>query len=149
MESKELWTVVAISLVVAVIASVATANLTGNVIRVRPDASSQFQVYQKLEIDQKLANMSTYMNDLTQTLTFQQRQVVLDTINKGCEIYSVAVPNSTRQVTGDEICKERNVGTCIFTINYDRLTSQDMVQKCTPYVKGRSDKTVAYCRWVY
>jgi len=79
---------------------------------------------------------------LASAVTAQQ---VLNMLNAKCSIWSVAVPNSTRQVTGDDICKERNGGTCILTINYDRFSSNDMIQKCTPYVTGRSDTTVAYC----
>jgi len=70
---------------------------------------------------------------------------VLEMLNQRCEIFSVLKLNSTRQVTGNDICNERNAGTCILMINYDRFSSNDMIQRCTPYVTGRSDKTVAYC----
>jgi|SRR3989344_1884237 len=160
MNKSQIWTIVGISLVVAVIASIATASITGNVIKINQDRYGKYQVYTISEIDTKLNDINTNLNTLTefvedrvmedienlqQDMTPQQRQEVLDTINRGCSIYSVAVPNATRQVTGDEICRERNAGTCILMINYDRFSSNDMIQKCTPYVTGKSDETSAYC----
>ncbi|MBI4116679.1 hypothetical protein HY449_02960 [Candidatus Pacearchaeota archaeon] len=88
--------------------------------------------YTKAEIDTKLKNVTT-------------NQGVLDMLDKKCSVWSVASPNASREVTGEDICNERQAGTCILMINYDRLPSQDMIQKCTPYVTGRSDTTVAYC----
>jgi hypothetical protein len=66
-------------------------------------------------------------------------------LDKGCTIWSVAVPDPKRQVTGDQICAERGAGTCILMVDYGRFSSNDMIQRCTPYVTGSSDKTVAYC----
>ena len=132
MEKGQLWTIIAVSLVVAVVTSIATASITGNVIRLKEDRRGEYKVYTTAEIDAKLQNVTT-------------NQGVIDMLNRRCSIWSAAVSNATRQVTGDDICKEKNAGTCILMINYDRFSSNDMIQKCTPYVTGRSDTTTAYC----
>ncbi len=89
-------------------------------------------IYTKTEVDALLAQKVTGQN-------------VLDMLDKNCVIYSVSHPNSSREVTGDEICAERNAGTCILTIHYDDLDINSLIQRCTPYASGWSDKTVAYC----
>ena len=45
--------------IVAIVASLLTANLTGNVIKVKKDPSGP-SVYTKLEIDNKLSRLLTY-----------------------------------------------------------------------------------------
>jgi hypothetical protein len=125
------WVILAVVIVVAVVVSLITVNLTGNVINVSPTTTAQ-QVYTKAEVDSLLSSKTTNAG-------------VLSMLDKNCSVWSVAVPNAARQVTGDDICKERGAGTCILMVNYDRFSLNDMIQKCTPYVTGRSDKTVAYC----
>ncbi len=89
---------------------------------------------------------------------------VLEMLNK-CVIYSVAEPEPVRMVTGDDICNERNAGTCIFTGFYSEINNAisvalngnssrsisavgsglGIIDRCTPYKKGPSTETVAYC----
>ena len=126
------WVIVAVVIVVAVLASLVTVNLTGNVIRLNQDKYGAYQAYTKAEVDSLLSSKTTNAG-------------VLNMLEKKWSVWSVAVQNATRQVTGDDICKERGAGTCILMVNYDRFSSNDMIQKCTPYVTGRSDETVAYC----
>jgi len=73
------------------------------------------------------------------------KQDILTMLDKNCGIWSVANPTGKREVTGDDICSERGAGTCILMVNYDRLASNDLIQRCTPYVTGKDDKMVAYC----
>ena len=58
-DKNNLWVVVVIAIVVAVIASLITVNLTGNSIKV-PSATSttQTEVYTKAEVDAKLAGIN-------------------------------------------------------------------------------------------
>jgi len=57
---------IAVALVVAVVASVISAGITGNVIKVKQDKGGKFNVYTKVEIDSLLKNIKTEsieMND--------------------------------------------------------------------------------------
>jgi len=176
MKSSHIWTIVGISLIVAIFASFATMSITGNVI-VKTDNSREcskictsscknvtvgsrsiscynkcydscivsaplVDVYTKKEIDSKINNLVTYPG-------------VLNMLNN-CNIYSVSIPSANRTVTGDEICKERNVGKCIFTVNYENLndavnnnvallgSNAGIIESCKfgPY---KSTDAVAYC----
>ncbi|MFA5020052.1 MAG: hypothetical protein WC533_03050 [Candidatus Pacearchaeota archaeon] len=49
--NKQIWVIIGISLVVAIIASIATTSLTGNVIKLNQDRNGSYQVYTKQEID--------------------------------------------------------------------------------------------------
>ncbi|MFQ5532135.1 MAG: hypothetical protein ACE5ES_05975 [Candidatus Nanoarchaeia archaeon] len=81
---------------------------------------------------------------------------VLDMLN-GCLIYSVSSPDPDRDVNGNDICEERDAGTCIFTVNYNELneavndvdkllsgSNAGIIESCSlgPYA---SDEVVAYC----
>ncbi|MBS3099894.1 hypothetical protein J4463_01630 [Candidatus Pacearchaeota archaeon] len=60
MKSKEWVGVIAVVLIVAVVASLVTTSITGDVIRVNKDINGTYRVYTQLEMDQKL----TSLNDL-------------------------------------------------------------------------------------
>ena len=128
MKTKEWVTLIILMVVIAAVVAYFTGAITGNVIKVDTSKNKKAsEVYTKAEVDSLVTTG------------------VLNMLNTKCSIWSVAVPNASREVSGDDICKERNAGTCILMINYNRLSSNDMIQKCTPYVTGTSDKTVAYC----
>ncbi|MEM3113253.1 MAG: hypothetical protein QXI33_02405 [Candidatus Pacearchaeota archaeon] len=64
MEKSQIWTIVGVSLVVAIITSVATASITGNVIRLNQDRFGKYNVYttaetySKVQIDALIKNLS-------------------------------------------------------------------------------------------
>ena len=63
MEKNQIFVIIGISLVVAVIASIATASITGNVIRVRNDILRMYpEVYTKAEVDALTKNSCQYVN---------------------------------------------------------------------------------------
>ena len=141
MKGKEWVTVIAIVFVVAVIASLITANITGNVIKV---GKSRFgtEVYTKAEIDGLLRENSDEN---------------LDLFNNNCEVYSVSLPSETREVTGNDICLDRDADSeCIFTISYGNIndainggnnpigSNLGIIQSCKAG-KFKSTETVAYC----
>ena len=96
-------TVVVVSLIVAVIASVATVSLTGNVIGVNKNDSSLIKVYQKVEIDQKLTNVSTLINSV------HNRINSLSYLNPGdCEFKQIRNSNSTDIDTGI-LCRSNQI----------------------------------------
>ena len=85
------------------------------------------------------------------------KQGVLNMFRDNCVIYSVTTPDPNRLVTGNDICREREAGTCVLTIPYERLndalsdsgagypgTGLDVVQSCS-WGPQKSDETVAYC----
>ncbi|MEM4719353.1 MAG: hypothetical protein QXG18_00605 [Candidatus Pacearchaeota archaeon] len=53
MEKAQIWSVVGVALVVAVLASVVTATITGNAIRLNQDKYGRYQVYTKDEVYNK------------------------------------------------------------------------------------------------
>ncbi len=59
MKGNQIWTIVGISLVVAIIASVATASITGNVIKLNQDRWGSYDVYTKVEVDTALKTLSS------------------------------------------------------------------------------------------
>lgn len=61
--ANQLWTFVGVAVVVAVIASIITVSVTGNLIRVSPVAKDIEQVYTKAEIDAKLKGSSIPIRD--------------------------------------------------------------------------------------
>jgi hypothetical protein len=65
MKKGQIWTIVGISLVVAVIASVATASITGNVIKLNQDRFGKFDVYTKAEVDAAYADTNARIDALS------------------------------------------------------------------------------------
>ncbi|MBX4196057.1 hypothetical protein KW805_00520 [Candidatus Pacearchaeota archaeon] len=60
-EKNGLWTVVLVSLIVAVLATLVTAKLTGNIIKVDPIGKTRTaEVYTKQEVDAKLAGLTNW-----------------------------------------------------------------------------------------
>ncbi len=55
MVNNNIWVIVGVALVVAVVASIVTANITGNTIRLNQDKNGVYNVYTKMEIDAKLS----------------------------------------------------------------------------------------------
>ncbi|MEM4719608.1 MAG: hypothetical protein QXG18_01965 [Candidatus Pacearchaeota archaeon] len=53
MEKAQIWSVVGVALVVAVLASVVTATITGNAIRLNQDKYGRYQVYTTDEVYNK------------------------------------------------------------------------------------------------
>ena len=83
-------------------------------------------------------------------------QGVLDMLNK-CTLYSMKSPYESRDVSGNEICAERNAGTCIFTVPYENLNSAvnipnsflsgsnvGIIQPCS-YDPFNATSTIAMC----
>ena len=150
-ENNNLWVVVGVALVVSVIASFLTVQMTGNTVNVQTKNNSTATLYTKAEVDAMMLKVNSNINNKT------SNQGVLNMFDKNCAIWSVSKPNATRQVTGDDICKERGAGICVFTVMYDNLnhavnnngalsgTNAGLIQRCTPYATGASDATVAYC----
>lgn len=75
MEKGQLWTIVGVALVVAVVASIVTASITGNVINVAKGRAGTVyttaETYSKAEVDTKIArlnnvsiNWNTILNNL-------------------------------------------------------------------------------------
>ncbi len=63
MEKSQIWTIVGISLIVAVIASFGTAYITGNVITVSKYGGTS-SVYTKSEIDSQLTSLKNTINNV-------------------------------------------------------------------------------------
>ncbi|MEK6893169.1 MAG: hypothetical protein AABX07_03105 [Nanoarchaeota archaeon] len=60
METKQIWVLVIGALAIALVTSVISANITGNVIKVKLDSSKKApQVYTTAEVDAKLKNFAT------------------------------------------------------------------------------------------
>ena len=81
------------------------------------------------------------------------QQTVLKMLNN-CNIYSVSVPDANKSVRGNDICNERNAGTCIFTVSYEKLNdainnngalgNTGLIESCS-HGPFKSTDTVAYC----
>lgn len=56
MEKRQLWTIIAVSLVVAVVASIVTASITGNVVKVHENKKGP-AVYTIAEVDAKFGSL--------------------------------------------------------------------------------------------
>jgi len=133
MEKGQFWTIAGVAVIIAIVSSIITTSITGNILKVPTSISTtQVDVYTKTEVDDLLSVKTT-------------NKAVLDMLDKNCAIWSVAKPSASRHVTGDDICQENNAGVCVLTIKYEGILSSDMIQKCTPFTTGRSDKTKAYC----
>src|SRR3989338_7112976 len=91
MEKGQLWTIVGVALVVAVVASIATASITGNVIKQNNYVYGKYQLYTTAEIDAKLKNVTT-------------NQGVLDMLNK-CQVVSKLESQQSPSPTCDDTCK--------------------------------------------
>ncbi len=97
METKQIWVLVLGALAIALVTSVISANITGNVIKLNADKFGKYQVYTKAEVDAKLKDSAT-------------NQDVLDILNK-CQFVRTGNSNSD----GNTICKrEANGKRCIF-----------------------------------
>lgn len=145
MEKSQIWTIVGISLVVAVIASVATVSITGRAVNVPVFSKSYAQVYKttevynKSEINNLLAGVNDEIQDLDDAVV--NGVPIYNLFNKGCVIYSVANPTSTREVSGDTICQEREAGICVFTVNSGG--QKTVIERCGN--SWPSNNHVAYC----
>lgn len=63
MKSGQLWTIIGVALVVAIVASIATVSITGNIIRQNNNPSGAYQVYTKVEIDRIISNLTIKFSD--------------------------------------------------------------------------------------
>lgn len=87
-------------------------------------------------------------------------QGVFERMGQYCSVWSVSSPNSSREVSGNEICSEREAGYCTFSMHYEVLNEAieslgeggysyspgsgvGIIQSCRTY--GKSTDTVAYC----
>lgn len=59
MKSNQIWTILGIALVVAIIASVVTASITGNVIKQNNYVYGKYQLYTKQEVDALIPSIVT------------------------------------------------------------------------------------------
>jgi hypothetical protein len=154
---NNLLMVIGVALVVAVVASVATAALTGNSIKVNQNRYGNYKVYTTSEIDEKLNFLNSNVNELAEFVedrvmedieNLQHESVtndrVLDMLN-GCNTFSVASPSENREVKGNEICTERNAGKCIFTINHNSPSTRATDIVGCDYGPYKSTEVVAYC----
>lgn len=80
---------------------------------------------------------------------------LISSLETGCTVYSVSNPSGTRSVTGEDICRERAAGKCLFGLRYQMINEAltgsvgasgsylDIVGSCQ--VAGNDEDTVAYC----
>lgn len=110
--ANQIWTVIGVALVVAVIASVATVSITGNVIKVKQTYTGT-EVYTKTEIDTKLK----VLNDLISACNIRlelnsaipSMYVYLNRGKYKIELVSATDTSATIRVNGEEQ-KEINEG---------------------------------------
>ena len=62
MKNNQIWIIVGVSLVVAIVASIATASITGNVIKLNQDRRGNYEVYTKAEVDAKISAIQPKIN---------------------------------------------------------------------------------------
>ncbi|MEK6800925.1 MAG: hypothetical protein AABY05_03255 [Nanoarchaeota archaeon] len=112
MSSKQIWTIILISLVVAVISSLITVSFTGNTIRV-PTATTigQTDIYTKQEIDAKLGNVATNQG----IFNALNKCVSLETGNEGIQAGQSC----------NSLCRDQQGKTCVATLLYRNNKSPD------------------------
>ena len=110
-----LWVVVGVALVVAVIASIATASITGNVIKLNQDRFGKYQVYTKQEVDAKTLGSNCQS---THMMIYTKWHNVNVTINDLCD---TNFPGS-KCVTGFSILYGNSLGTSIFGLSDCKYT---------------------------
>jgi hypothetical protein len=110
METKQIWVLVAGALLIAIVVSVISANITGNVIKVKTDNKGP-QVYTKAEVDAKVNALN---NKVTGVATYQG---VLNMLSNQCEHVSGREVAKTQPERGNQIvdscekiCKEYRSG---------------------------------------
>lgn len=77
MENREILTIVGVVIVVAVIASLVTVNLTGNTIKQMNNPFGKYQIYTKQEVDAKFLELNVGIDSET-----------LEMLNQRCEVIS-------------------------------------------------------------
>jgi hypothetical protein len=101
MEKGQLWTIVGVALVVAVVASIATASITGNVIKLNQDRYGQYKVYTTAEIDAKLKDFAT-------------NQGILNMLNNKCIVVDWGLYGSPGITNNcNQLCNSWGNKTCI------------------------------------
>lgn len=138
-DNNQLWTFVGIAVVVAVIASILTVTVTGNVIKQNNNPLGKYKVYTVDDVDKKLNNVPTY-------------QGVLEMLSKceGSGQFHLSEGGNWQSINGKEACDSR---TCIIGAadkvypgtnyaNYDgssnfvSCTDEVIVPQSVDWVKG-------------
>ena len=124
MKSKDWAILIGVVIVIALVVSLVTVNLTGNVIKLNQDRFGKNRVYTTAEVDAKLNNVAT-------------NQGVLDMLKNKCinEVFSSRGGwwskrneldlNGDTVVTGDEFCKVLPNSACLWQrrISYNTFSS--------------------------
>jgi hypothetical protein len=136
MEKGQLWTIVGVALVVAVVASIATASITGNVINVAKGKAGK--VYTTAEVDAK-------WDQLRQEIAGTDIEV-LEMLNQRCEV----VDGSESGITNPEdyscqnICSKKRADlVCTFGIGTFKVSSSTIGDQKV-VVRSCQDRTSPY-----
>jgi hypothetical protein len=108
MENKTNWmTILLVAVVVAIAASLITANITGNVIKVA-NSSKGTDVYTKIEMDRLLSQKAS-MQDLNATYSyFTTNQGVLNTLNKCAVVRPTIAPGANASYNCNSVCNKNS-----------------------------------------
>ncbi len=94
--NNNIWMIVSIALVVAVVASIITANITGNTIRLNQDKNGIYNVYTKMEIDSTVASLNSTIGDLRRLPVGNYMDPTRCYLNTSWTQDSYTGPNGTR-----------------------------------------------------
>lgn len=103
MKSEQLWTIIGVALVVAIVASIATVSITGNIIRTNSNPNGTYQVYTKAEIDSKISVLQK------SKINYTEVSLVFGT---GGAVPYVALSNGSQPTSCNQICSGVG-GACI------------------------------------
>ena len=133
MEKGQLWTIVGVALVVAVVASIATASITGNVIKLNQDRYGKYKVYTTAETYSK-AEVNGLITNIGGT-------------PKNCMAHSFSWSASKN---GTAICSEQTKNKCLITeatmnlfnaSNYNLLGTESHFIVCDYNFEDLEDET--------
>ena len=131
MKTKQILVLVLGALAIALVASVISANITGNVIKVKLDSSKKApQVYTKQEVDSFNKEID---NTITRIYTMLDKRLTIDFLDKKCGLVLSSGQNSCHQ-----ICLNKGNLSCMigqvfveYRTNTSTTNSLDSIIGCT------------------
>ncbi|MFA5020188.1 MAG: hypothetical protein WC533_03755 [Candidatus Pacearchaeota archaeon] len=109
-DNKQIWTIIGITVIVALVVSLGVAGITGNVIKVRQSLVGT-QVYTKAEVDSALSRLNSQLRYGTDGITYD----MLIRLDK-CVVIKDEQANGV--VSCDAICKNNGEGMICVDADY-------------------------------
>ncbi|MEK6893162.1 MAG: hypothetical protein AABX07_03070 [Nanoarchaeota archaeon] len=130
METKQIWVLVLGALAIALVTSIISANITGNVIKLKADKFGKYQVYTKQEVDSFNKEID---NTITRIYTMLDKRLTIDFLDKKCGLVLSSGQNSCHQ-----ICLNKGNLSCMigqvfveYRTNTSTTNSLDSIIGCT------------------